>query len=549
MPSIPTRETLTVGFQSEPSAGTSAHLVVESVVGMTNAQGGTLFIGIDDDGMASGVRSPKWSDPDMVAAFLIGHTVPPVMLRAELLYAKNDLPIMAVHVPAGRGLTATRDGRVIQRRMRLDKTPGNFPLYPQEYARALSDQGFLDFTDNVLPAAGIEDLDPNERARLRRVMKTYQAEAALMELDDEELDKALGLVKKTPEGWRPTNAGLLLIGRASSLHRLLPSSGAVFQTISGTDVIDHDELRLPLLRAFEEILSRFRARNVEREFADGPELVHVPDFAERAFREALVNAFVHRDHAVPGGVCVRMSDEDISITSPGGFVRGVSLENLLMTEPRSRNPLLANIFRRIGLAEKSGLGIELIYSATALYGRPWPDYSESTDEFVRVRVLRAEPNLAFFKRVLSYRKRFARSLSTATMLIMSVLEDAPGCGAAEIRRRTGMSELRISGQIRTLLHEEMIEVIGGGYRLLNASAASPDRMPKYDGSLEPYSDRTAEIIRLVRERRVVRREDVVKAVGMTPQQAYRLLKKMTQSGLLVRSGTRRTAVYGLPDLL
>lgn len=174
MPSIPTRETLTVGFQSEPSAG----------------------IGMDDDGTASGVRSPKWLDPDKVAAFLIEHTVPPVMLRAELLYAQNGQPVMAVHVPAGRGLTATRDGRVIQRRMRLDKTPGNFPLYPQEYARALSDQGLLDFTDNVLPAAGIEDLDPNERARLRRVMETYQAEAALMELDDEELDKALGLVKQ-----------------------------------------------------------------------------------------------------------------------------------------------------------------------------------------------------------------------------------------------------------------------------------------------------------------------------------------------------------------
>ena len=111
-----------------------------------------------------------------------------------------------------------------------------------------------------------------------------------------------------------------------------------------------------------------------------------------------------------------------------------------MTEPRSRNPLLANIFRRIGLAEKSGRGIERIYSAAALYGRPWPDYSESTDGFVRVRVLCAEPNLAFFKRVLSYRKRFARSLSTAAMLIMTVLKDAPGCSAAEIRRRTGMCE-------------------------------------------------------------------------------------------------------------
>ena len=218
-----------------------------------------------------------------------------------------------------------------------------------------------------------------------------------------------------------------------------------------------------------------------------------------------------------------------------------------MTEPRSRNPLLANIFRRIGLAEKSGRGIERIYSAAALYGRPWPDYSESTDGFVRVRVLCAEPNLAFFKRVLSYRKRFARSLSTAAMLIMTVLKDAPGCSAAEIRRRTGMCELRIIGQIRTLLHEVMIEVIGGRYRLLYASAASPDRMPKYYGSLEPYSDRTVEIIRLVRERRVVRREDVVKALGMTPQQAYRLLRKMTESGLLVRSGAKKTAMYGLPD--
>ena len=105
-----------------------------------------------------------------------------------------------------------------------------------------------------------------------------------------------------------------------------PPAFAVFQTISGCDVIDHDELRLPLLRTFEESLSRFRVRNVEREFADGPERVRVPDFAEQAFREALVNAFVHRDYAVSGGVCVRMSDEDISITSPGDFVRGISLE-------------------------------------------------------------------------------------------------------------------------------------------------------------------------------------------------------------------------------
>lgn len=59
MTSIPTSETLTIEFKSDPPAGLPDKTVVESVVGMTNAQGGTLYIGIDDDGKVSGVRSPK----------------------------------------------------------------------------------------------------------------------------------------------------------------------------------------------------------------------------------------------------------------------------------------------------------------------------------------------------------------------------------------------------------------------------------------------------------------------------------------------------------
>lgn len=548
MTSIPARETLTVEFKSDPPAGLSDKTVVESVVGMTNAQGGVLYIGVDDDGGAGGVRSPKWSDPEKVTVFLAGQTVPPVVVRAETLYAENGLPVTAVYVPAGRGLTATKDGRVIQRRMKIDKTPENVPVYPQEYATVLSDQGLWDFTDRVLPEAALEDLDPIERVRLRRLMETFRAEAALTELDDDELDKALGLVKQTPQGYRPTVAGLLLIGREKRLRRLLPTNGAVFQVMSGTDVIVNDDIALPLLGTFEEMLLRFRARNGEREFAEGLVRVPVPDFSERAFREALVNAFVHRDYSVLGAVSVRMTDEDISVTSPGGFVRGVSLENLLVVEPRGRNPLLAGIFKRIGLAEKTGRGIDRIFEGAALYGRPWPDYSESTEAFVRVRVQRAVPDIAFYKRVLAYKKRFSRSPSTAALLIMSALEDAPGAGEAELSRRTGFSEMRISGQIRTLLHEEVIEAMGEGYRLLNLNpaASSSGKSTGFVGMPDESGDRVADLLRLAAEKRVVRREDVVEALGMTPQQAYRLLRKLSDEGLLVRSGTRRTTVYALP---
>ena len=546
MASLPTRETLTIELKSDPPSGLSDKTVVESVVGMTNAHGGTLYIGIDDNGKVTGVRSPKWSDPEKTAAYLTGQTVPPVVVRAETLYAENELPVTAVYVPAGRGLTATKDGRVIQRRMKIDKTPKNVPVYPQEYATILSDQGLWDFTDRVLPEATLDDLDPVERARLRRLMENFSAEATQIDLENDDLDKALGLIKQTSQGYQPTVAGLLLIGKAHRLQVLLPTSGAVFQVMSGTEVIVNDDLKLPLLGTFEELLLRFRARNGEQEFTEGLVRVPVPDFSERAFREALVNAFVHRDYAVAGCVNVCMSEEGFSVTSPGGFVRGVTLDNLLVVEPRGRNPLLASIFKRIGLAEKTGRGIDRIFEGAALYGRPWPDYSESTEAAVRVRILRAEADMTFFKRVLNYKKRFSRSPSTVALLIMSVLEDSLGANEAELCRRTGFSEMRIAGQIRALLLEDVIEKSGEGYQLRNAAGATPSPLSHPDKPLTSSGDRIGDLLRLVREKGTVRREDVVEALSLTTQQAYRLLKKLTDAGLLVRSGERRTTVYALP---
>lgn len=453
------------------------------------------------------------------------YTVPPVVVRAETLYAENGLPVTAVYVPVGHGLTATKDGRVIQRRMKIDKTPENVPVYPQEYATILSDQGLWDFTDRVLPETTLDDLE------------------------NDDLDKALGLIKQTSQGYQPTVAGLLLIGKAHRLQVLLPTSGAVFQVMSGTEVIVNDDLKLPLLGTFEELLLRFRARNGEQEFTEGLVRVPVPDFSERAFREALVNAFVHRDYAVAGCVNVCMSEEGFSVTSPGGFVRGVTLDNLLVVEPRGRNPLLASIFKRIGLAEKTGRGIDRIFEGAALYGRPWPDYSESTEAAVRVRILRAEADMTFFKRVLNYKKRFSRSPSTVALLIMSVLEDSPGANEGELCRRTGFSEMRIAGQIRALLLEDVIEKSGEGYQLRNAAGATPSPLSHPDKPLTSSGDRIGDLLRLVREKGTVRREDVVEALSLTTQQAYRLLKKLTDAGLLVRSGARRTTVYALPNRL
>jgi ATP-dependent DNA helicase RecG len=56
-----------------------------------------------------------------------------------------------------------------------------------------------------------------------------------------------------------------------------------------------------------------------------------------AFREAVANALIHRDYHRLGAVHVRLEDEALVVSNPGGLMDGVTLANLLVTEPRPRN--------------------------------------------------------------------------------------------------------------------------------------------------------------------------------------------------------------------
>ncbi|HET6878638.1 MAG TPA: ATP-binding protein, partial [Pirellulales bacterium] len=108
----------------------------------------------------------------------------------------------------------------------------------------------------------------------------------------------------------------------------------------------------------------------------------IPNYDRRAFREAFVNALAHRDYTRLGAIHVQWTNDAITISNPGGFVEGVSLDNLLVVAPRPRNPLLADALKRIGLAERTGRGIDLIYQGLLRYGRPAPNYRQSTAQSV-----------------------------------------------------------------------------------------------------------------------------------------------------------------------
>ena len=113
----------------------------------------------------------------------------------------------------------------------------------------------------------------------------------------------------------------------------------------------NDFFAWPLFRVMEEVDARFRARTREEELMLGLLRLGIPDYPERAFREALANALIHRDYTRMGAVHVQWHPDHLLISSPGGFPEGVRLDNLLVTPPRPRNPFLADAFKRAGIVE------------------------------------------------------------------------------------------------------------------------------------------------------------------------------------------------------
>jgi ATP-dependent DNA helicase RecG len=115
---------------------------------------------------------------------------------------------------------------------------------------------------------------------------------------------------------------------------------------------------------------------------------------------------------------VRWESDAIVVSNPGGFVERVTLENLLVVEPRPRNPLLADVIKRIGLAERTGRGIDLIYQGLLRYGRPAPDYRRSDSQSVVVVLPGDQADLGILRIVIEALCRARHNASNAQSPIM-----------------------------------------------------------------------------------------------------------------------------------
>lgn len=545
MTSIPTKESLTCEFKSDLKCLPDKDLI-EAVVCMSNSDGGDIYLGVEDDGRVTGVHRNHQA-LDGLAALIANRTQPAVTVQVTPLQI-NDVLVARIGVSKSGSPVATNEGVLKRRRLQGNGMPECVPYLPHEFAARQAHFGLLDISIKPVAGATLADLDPIERARLRQFIQRFNGDHTLLDLDDQQLDATLGLTVRTEQGYLPSLTGLLLLGFENSLRTLVPTHEIAFQILEGEEVRFNEFSRAPLLRAFDWVDTLFKPLNLEREFQTGLFRVAVPKVDQRAFREAFANAITHRDYSLRGAVHVRLTGDELTISNPGGFVEGVSLRNLLSTEPRPRNPSLADALKRIGLVERTGRGVDLIYRGMLRFGRHNPDFSQSDSHSVVLRLSMAAADERFLSVVLEAEARRGGQLPIDSLIILAALREQRRSSNEQLAELLQKDVSRVAPSVESLVEAGLLQAHGAGrgrtytlspalYRLLGKRVeytrqAGFDRL-QHEQLVKNY----------VRQHGAITRQDVIELCRLTPDQAYKLLKRLCTENTLKKQGDRKSASY------
>ena len=325
----------------------------KSVSAFANTFGGALIFGISDDDQVVGLEDPK-GDADKIS---------------ETIKTRLD-PIPEFKLRFHK----TEDGKVL---VILDVYKGDETPYYYSGDGVL--EAYVRVGNESVKATAIE----LKRLVLRGKNTTYDSQNSTYKVEDYAFSKlkerykkwtgnsfddkdliSFGLVNEQGE---LTNAGALLADESpifcsrlfcTRWNGLNKSGGA----LDALDDAEHSGSVISLIENGEAFIKR-NCKMKWRKTANSRE--EMPEYVERSYHEALVNALAHRDYLVNGSeVHIDIYDDRMEIYSPGGMPDGSMIQDRdpLTVPSTRRNPVLADIFNRLGYMERKGSGFGKIIS-------------------------------------------------------------------------------------------------------------------------------------------------------------------------------------------
>lgn len=295
-------------------------------------------------------------------------------------------------------------------------------------------------SDNNRWDVGTSSLNPGQLSNAK--LKRFVMKAGLPWSNPENALEKLGLLK----GGRLLNAATLFFSKGASMELRC----AVFGTTDTATIIDRQDYKGNVLELIEEA-QKYILRNIHIGMrVDGLYRKDIPEISAEAMREAIINAFCHRDYRDPDYIHVAIFKDRVEIRNPGGLFGNLTIKDLRRGHvSKRRNPLIADLFRRIEMVEAWGRGMPLI-----LKKEPTARFKEIADTFV---VSFARPS---FKDSTVPEKGSEISSEKSSEKILGLMRANPGTSANEIARTLALTARAVEKQIAVLKKSGKVKRIG-----------------------------------------------------------------------------------------
>lgn len=346
--------------------------IKNTVIAFANGNGGTIYIGVEDNGTACGVSNIDEQMLKLINA-LRDSIRPDVMMFVD---CKNvtleEKQVICLKVKRGTARPYYLRGKWIR---------------PEGV--------FVRQGASTVPAseAAIFDMIKDTCGDSFEDMRSFNQDLSFIVADkffkDREIE--LGVSQKRTLNFVAkdgtfTNLALLLSDQC--LHSI---KVAIFEGSKKTIFKDRKEFSGSLFSQLENVFEYIDLSNRVRAEFSGLNRIDCRDYPVEAVREALLNALVHRDYSYSESTLIRIYDDRIEFVSIGGLVKGITLEDIELGVSMLRNPHLANIFYRLKLIEAYGTGLLKIKESYAEYAVK-PKIEVSSHAF-KITL----PNVNFFK--------------------------------------------------------------------------------------------------------------------------------------------------------
>lgn len=345
---------------------------------ISNEGGGKLILGVSPDRKVSGTK-----------AFMNTYNKLSHDLFAKL---KIRIDVEELHHPKGRVLIFHIPGHPPGQPV---KSTGKY-TYPMRAGESLVEMDTMtlrrilnetepDFSSQIVSGLTVAGLNQKAMENFKKRWAQKANRREYLTFTYEKMLRSIGVL--TDEGLN--YASLVLFGQKEKIDSFLPGSEIIFEWRQDPRKVSHDfriNWREPFFKIYDDVWKSINARNLRIPFQEGLFQREVYAFSEKPVREALLNAVAHRNYSISSqSIFIKASPEEFVIESPGGFPPGITLDNILYTTCW-RNRRIAETFEKAGLVERSGQGMDDIFSTTIKEGKGLPDLSESDAFSVRLKI-------------------------------------------------------------------------------------------------------------------------------------------------------------------